>query len=102
MYLVTSLAPSETTPEWLLQTVRQYWGVVENGVHYVRDVALGEGACRVRKGVLPQVLATFANLATSILHLLGRTNLRRAMHQFRLRPHEALPVLLGAKPLRAR
>ena len=38
-------------------------GTVENGVHYVRDVALGENACRVRKGALPRLLAAFANLA---------------------------------------
>ena len=74
---------------------------VENGMHNVRDVALGEDACWVRKGASPRVLAAFANLAISILRLLGRTNLRRAMHPFRLRPREVLAVLLGAKALRA-
>lgn len=69
-------------------------------MHYVRDVALGEDACRVRKGALPRVLAAFANLAISILRLLGRTNLRRSMHHFRMHPRKALAVLLGAKPLR--
>lgn len=61
---------------------------VENGMHNVRDVALGEDAYRVPKGASPRVLAAFANL-------------RRAMHPFRLGPREALAVLLGAKPLRA-
>ena len=101
VYLITSLAPAEATPKWLLETVRQYWGAVENGVHYVRDMALGEDACRVRKGALPRILAAFANLAISILRVLGRTNLRRAMNHFRMRPRKALAVLLGAKPLRA-
>ena len=69
-------------------------------MHSVRDVALGDDACRVRQGVLPRVLAALANLALAILRLLGRTNLPPAMHPFRLRPREALAVLLGAKPQR--
>ena len=75
-------------------------GAVENGMHYVREGALGEGTYRVRKGTLPRVLAAFANLSLAILRLLGRTNLRRAMHPLRLHPREALAALLGAKHLR--
>ena len=54
VYLVTSLPPERATPKQLLALNRSYWGAVENGVHYVRDVALGEDACRVRKGSLPR------------------------------------------------
>ena len=65
---------------------RGYWGAVENGIHYVRDVALREDACRVRKGALPRVMAAFANLAISILRLLRVKNIKRRMEQLHLRP----------------
>ncbi len=65
---------------------RGYWGAVENGIHYVRDVALREDNCRVRKGALPRVLAAFANLAISVLRLAGVKNIKRRMEQLHLRP----------------
>ncbi|TMQ32007.1 MAG: transposase, partial [Planctomycetota bacterium] len=33
----------------LLELTRGHWGI-ENRLHYVRDVTLGEDGCRVRKG----------------------------------------------------
>ena len=47
----------------------------------MRDVALGEDACRVRSNALPRVMAAFANLAISILRLLQVQNIKRTMHQ---------------------
>ena len=59
---------------------------MENGIHYVRDVALREDGCRVRKGALPRVMAAFANLAISIHRLVGTKNIKRRMEQLHLRP----------------
>ena len=56
---------------------------------------------RMHKGAMPHMLAAFPNLAISILRLLGRPNLRRAIHRFRMRSREVLAVQLGTKPLRA-
>jgi len=86
VYLITSLPPEQATPARLLALNRGYWGAVENGIHYVRDVALREDACRVRKGALPRVMAAFANLAISILRLLRVQNIKRRMEQLHLRP----------------
>ena len=86
VYLVTSLPPEQATPARLLALNRGYWGAVENGIHYVRDVALREDDCRVRKGALPRVMAAFANLAISILRLLRVKNIKRRMEQLHLRP----------------
>ena len=92
VYLLTSLPAELATPENLLRWSRLYW-TVENRVHYVRDVALREDACRVRKGSLPRVMAAFANLAISVLRLLGKRNLKRAMSNFKLRPNTAVAVV---------
>ena len=68
---VTDLPPEQASSERLLELNRGYWGAVGNGVHHVRDGALPRDASRLRKGALPQVMAAFANLALSILRMLG-------------------------------
>ena len=92
VYLLTSLPAELATPENLLRWSRLYW-TIENRVHYVRDAALREDACRVRKGSLPRVMAAFANLAISVLRLLGQRNLKRAMSNFKLRPNTAVAAV---------
>lgn len=52
-------------------------------MRYGRDTALREDACRLRKGALPRVMAAFANLAISVLRVLGKKNVKRAMSTFR-------------------
>ena len=48
---------------------------------------------RVRKGVLPRVMAAFANLAITILRLPKTANLKRRTDQLRMRPDEAMAIL---------
>ena len=86
IYLTTSLPPEQATPARLLALNRGYWGAVENGIHYVRDVALREDDCRVRRGAPPCVMTAFAHLAISILRLLRVKNIKRRMEQLHLRP----------------
>jgi len=40
----------------LLKLARSHWSI-ENGLHRVRDVSMGEDACTVTSGAAPQVLA---------------------------------------------
>jgi predicted transposase YbfD/YdcC len=60
VYGITSLKPEKADASRLLSLSRAHWGI-ENGSHYVRDVTLGEDACRVRKGAATQVLAALRN-----------------------------------------
>ena len=62
---------------------------IENRVQYMRDTALREDACRGRKGSLPRVMAAFAYWAISVLRLLGKKNVKRAMGSFKLCPNTA-------------
>jgi predicted transposase YbfD/YdcC len=66
VYGITSLRRDAADAAALLALVRGHWGI-ENGLHYVRDVTLGEDACRVRTGNAPQVLAALRN---AVVHLL--------------------------------
>ena len=53
---------------------RGHWGI-ENRLHYVRDVTMGEDACRVRSGSAPQVLAGIRNSVIALLRVTdGKTS----------------------------
>lgn len=64
---ITSLAPDQADAARLLELTRRHWSI-ENGLHYRRDVTLGEDASRVRKGAAPQVMAALRN---SVIHVLS-------------------------------
>jgi len=69
VYGVTSLSVAQADAGRLLALTRGHWGI-ENGLHYKRDVTLGEDASRVRREAAPQVMAALRN---SIVHLLEGT-----------------------------
>jgi predicted transposase YbfD/YdcC len=64
---ITSLSAAKADAGRLLELVRGHWQI-ENELHWVRDVTLGEDGCRVRKGSAPQVLAALRN---AVVHLLS-------------------------------
>lgn len=69
VYGISSLSVEQADATRLLALTRGHWGI-ENGLHYKRDVTLGEDASRVRQQAAPQVMAALRN---SILHLLDNT-----------------------------
>lgn len=96
-YAMTSLKPEAADAQRLSGLVRQHWGI-ENALHYVRDVTLGEDACRVRKGSAPQVLAALRN---TIIHLLAGTGApshAAAIRRLNAHPEEALALLELPQP----
>jgi hypothetical protein len=68
------------------------WGI-ENRLHYVRDVTLGEDANRTRVGSGPQALAALRNLAISKLRLDGVTNIAAALRRNAARVRDLLVSL---------
>ena len=61
-YYISSLAPSA---QQALEIVRTHWHI-ENGLHWVLDVAFREDDCRVRMGNAPQNLALLRQLALNL------------------------------------
>jgi predicted transposase YbfD/YdcC len=92
VYGVTSLGAEEADAGRLLGLVREHWRV-ENCLHYVRDVTLGEDACRVRKGSAPQVLAALRNAVVHLLAGVPAESRVAAIERLRARPNEALSLL---------
>jgi predicted transposase YbfD/YdcC len=77
VYGITSLRADLAGPAHLNYYARRHW-VVENRLHWVRDVTFAEDGSRVRTGAAPRVLATFRNLAISAIRLAGRANIAHA------------------------
>ena len=90
-YAITSLG-TRTPADRLLQLVRGHWGI-ENGLHYVRDVTLGEDGSCVRTGSAPQVMAALRNVVIGILRLSGATNIASAIRTIGWQPNGALRML---------
>ena len=70
VHAITSLPPEQADAARLLALSRAHWGI-ENRLHWVRDVTLGEDACRVRTGAAPQVLAACRNAVLTLVRRLG-------------------------------
>jgi predicted transposase YbfD/YdcC len=96
-YAMTSLKPEEADAKRLSDLVREHWGI-ENGLHYVRDVTLGEDGCRVRKGSAPQVLAAIRNAVVHLLAGVEAPNHAAAIRRLNAHPEEALALLKIPQP----
>ena len=98
-FKVTSLPPERAGPSRLLELSRSHWGI-ENQLHYVRDVTLGEDASRVRSGAAPQAMAAVRNLVVAVLHRAGVHNRASGLRHFGWQPERAARAL-GLLPVQA-
>ncbi len=94
-YFITSLGPQVPTRQ-LLRLIREHWHI-ENRLHYVRDVTLGEDASQVRSDAAPQALAAVRNAVLGLLRQHGYANIAAALRHFAWCPGAALR-LLGLHP----
>jgi predicted transposase YbfD/YdcC len=77
----------------LLALIRGHWQI-ENGLHYVRDVAFGEDRSRLRSGNAPQILAACRNLAITLIHRSGSCVIAASRRAVAYHPRRALNLLL--------
>lgn len=91
-YGITSLSPRQASPERLLALVRSHWRI-ENSLHWMRDVTLGEDACQARCGSTPQVLAALRNLVLRLLKRIEAPSRAAALRRLASLPHLALQAL---------
>lgn len=64
-YAVTSLTHQQADPDALLTLWRAHW-LIENRLHWRRDVILREDHSRIRSGSAPQTMAALRN---AMLHI---------------------------------
>jgi len=94
---ITSLGPEQASAERLLTIARGHWGI-ENRLHWVRDVSLGEDGCRVRSGEAPQILAAIRNAGLRLLRSSGLTEITAALRRHAAKPLEALRLVMSFAP----
>ena len=91
-YGVTSLRVWQADAAELLGYVRGHWGI-ENRLHWVRDVTLGEDLSQVRSGSAPEVMAALRNTAIALLRLRGEDNLAAATRSLAAHATEAVRAI---------
>lgn len=91
-YLVTSLSHAEAGAGAVLRQRRGHWAI-ENRLHYVRDVTLGEDACQVRTGAAPEVLAALRNTVIGVFRQAGEPNIASALRRTGWKAGAALALL---------
>lgn len=90
---ITSLTRLCANAEKLLAIAREHWSI-ENRLHYVRDVSMGEDACRVRSGHAPQNLAALRNLTLGLIRQRTRHKyIPDALRRFVADPFAALAFI---------
>ena len=88
-YAITSV---QAGPDRLMDYVRGHWKI-ENRLHYVRDVTLGEDGSQVRKGSGPEVMAVLRNIVLGLLRRRGVNNIAASIREIGWKPQEALRLL---------
>lgn len=97
-YGITSLAPAQASAETLEALWRGHW-TIENRVHRVRDVTMGEDAGQLRKGNAPHVLAALRNALLNLMRHKGWHNIADAL-RFYSSSLKLACDLIGLVPMR--
>jgi hypothetical protein len=95
-YGITSLPWSQVSAAQIEALWRGHW-TIENCVHYVRDVTMGEDACHMRTGNAPQTMAALRNALLSLFRRNGWSNIADALRYYAANFSQALE-LVGAVP----
>ena len=91
-YGVTSLPATIAIPERLLKLKRGHW-IIENGLHYVKDVTMGEDKSTVHCGNGPKIMAALRNTAVRLLRHAGFSTIAARMRYNSTHPQAALEIL---------
>lgn len=91
-YGITSLPAEVSDAARLARLKRGHWQV-ENALHYVKDVTLGEDASQTHVGNAADVLAMVRNIAISLIRRAGHRDIAAQLRRYSACPHDALALL---------
>jgi len=91
-YGVTSLPAAIAIPERLLKLKRGHW-TIENSLHYVKDVTMGEDKSMIHCDNGPKIMAALRNTALSLLRRAGFSTIAARMRYNSTHPQAALELL---------
>ncbi|WP_261562513.1 transposase, partial [Frankia tisae] len=91
-YAICTLPAQDALPAELATWIRGHWAI-ENRLHWVRDVTLGEDLHQARTGSGPQVMAALRNLVIILPRFAGFTNIARALRHHARHPDQAITLM---------
>ncbi len=91
-YGMSSLGWAEAHAAQVEALWRGHWGI-ENKVHYVRDVTMGEDAGQIHVGPAPHALAALRNGLLTLLRSTGVTNSADALRSYAASLEETLALI---------
>jgi predicted transposase YbfD/YdcC len=94
VYAVTSLTAVQASPAELAAIIRGHQ-MIEDRLHWVRDMDYDEGRSQVRTASGPRVMATLRNLALTILRLAGHASIAAALRHHARRPERPLRTFMN-------
>ena len=74
--------------------VRGHWAI-ENNLHSGRDVTFAEDRSRIRTGHAPQLLAACRNVALTLIHRSGSSQIAASRRSFSYHPRRAFDLLFS-------
>ena len=92
VFAITSLGQHRGSAVRFLELARGHWRI-ENELHWVKDVVLGEDACRVRTAGGPQLLAGLRNAALRLLHRSGIHQIAAGLRHLAAFPEKAIQLV---------
>jgi len=97
-YFITSLTRGEAGARRLLEIVRGHWvdstrGVIENSLHWMRDVVFREDRSTISKGHAPQNLAALRNAALACARADGGGTVASRLRHFARKPQRLFAIL---------
>ncbi len=91
-YGITSLPSSVADAARLGALVRGHWQI-ENGLHYVKDVTLGEDRSLIHTGNGPSIMAILRDTVVSLLHRAGWRTIAARLRYYSGHPREVFALL---------
>ncbi len=95
VYAICTLPAEDAQPAELAAWARGHWSI-ENRLHWVRDVTLGEDLHQARTGNGPQIMAALRNLTISLLRFAGHKNIAKALRHHARHPDQAITLVTSA------
>jgi hypothetical protein len=94
VYAVTSLTAVQASPAELAAIIRGHW-MIEDRLHWVRDMDFDEDRSQIRTASGPRVMASLRNLVLTILRLAGATSIAAALRHHARRPDRPLRTIMN-------
>ncbi len=93
------MVPDRTDTGRLLARTRGHWGI-EIGLHWAKDINLGEDASPIHAGQEPTVMALLRDAAVSVLHLDEVTRIVTRLRRHGQHPERAVTLIVDPLPTR--